>query len=147
MQLVTRLIALSRAVQLRRQFRGIEKALVDLAPNARRQLAAIALREFANASKSEFPHLYATPPEEKYRPWGSGTDIGLERMRSDSLQVRLRGVALWLTVAYHETKDSPFAEQQELHRQVMRAMRALKDSIPAAELSQWFAAANEAQAA
>ena len=58
-----------------------------------------------------------------------------------------RGVALWLTVAYHETKDSPFAEQQELHRQVMRAIRALKDSIPAAELSQWFAAANEAQAA
>jgi hypothetical protein len=147
MQLVTRLIALSRAVQLRRQFRGVEKALEELAPNARRQLAAIALREFANASKSEFPHLYATPPEQKYHPWGSGTDIGLERMRSDSLQVRLRGVALWLTVAYHETKDSPFAEQQELHRQVMRAMRALKDSIPAAELSQWFAAANEAQAA
>ena len=147
MQLVTRLIALSRAMQLRRQFRGIEKALEELAPNARRQLAAIAMREFTNASKSEFPHLYATPPEEKYRPWGSGTDIGLERMRSDSLQVRLRGVALWLTVAYHETKDSPFAEQQELHRQVMRAMRALKDSIPAAELSQWFASANEARAA
>jgi len=134
-------------MQLRRQFRAVEKTLGDLPPTARRQLAAISLREFANAAKSEFPHLYATPPEEKYRPWGSGTDIGLERMRSDSLQVRLRGLALWLTVAYHETKDSPFTEQQELHRQVMRAMRALKDSIPAAELSQWFAAANEAQAA
>jgi hypothetical protein len=147
MQLVTRLIALSRAMQLRRQFRAIEKALADLPTNARRQLAAISLREFANASKSEFPHLYGTPPEMKYRAWGSGTDIGLERMRSDSLQVRLRGVALWLTVAYHETKDSPFGEQQELHRQVMRALRALKDSIPQGELKQWFAAANEAQAA
>lgn len=146
MQLVTRLIALSRAVQLRRQFRGVEKALEDLSPAARRQLAEIALREFQSASKSEFPHLYATPPEEKYRPWGSGTDIGLERMRSDSQQVRLRGVALWLTVAYHETKDSPFAEQQELHRQVMRAMRALKDSIPAGELNRWFHK-GEAQAA
>ncbi len=72
MQLVTRLIALSRAVQLRRQFRGIEKALVDLQPNARRQLAAIAMREFQNASKSEFPHLYATPPDVKYHAWGSG---------------------------------------------------------------------------
>ena len=147
MQLVTRLIALSRAMQLRRQFRAIEKALAELPTNARRQLAAISLREFANASKSEFPHLYGTPPEMKYRAWGSGTDIGLERMRSDSLQVRLRGVALWLTVAYHETKDSQFPEQQEMHRQVMRAMRALKDSIPAAELNNWFAAANEAQAA
>ncbi len=98
-------------------------------PNARRQLAAISLREFANASKSEFPHLYATRPEEKYRPWGSGADIGLERLRSDNLQVRLRGVALWLTVVYHETKDSPFAEQQELHRQVMRSLRTLKEAI------------------
>jgi hypothetical protein len=147
MQLVTRLIALSRAMQLRRQFRAIEKVLVDLQPNARRQLAAIAMREFQNASKSEFPHLYATPPDHKYHPWGTGTDIGLERMRSESLQVRLRGVALWLTVVYHETKDSQFPEQQDLHRHVMRAMRALKDSIPAAELNSWFAAANEAQAA
>lgn len=144
MQLVTRLIALSRAMQLRRQFRGIEKVLVDLQPNARRQLAAIAMREFQNASKSEFPHLYATPPDHKYHPWGTGTEIGLERMRSDSLQVRLRGVALWLTVVYHETKDSPFAEQQDLHRQVMRALRALKETIPAADLSRWMIGEAEA---
>ena len=121
MHFVTRLIALSRAMQLRRQFREIDKALGDLPPAARAaSLPRSRLREFQNASKSEFPHLYATPPEEKYRAWGSGTDIGLERLRSDNLQVRLRGVALWLTVAFHETKDSPFAEQQDLHRQVMR---------------------------
>jgi hypothetical protein len=138
MQFVTRLIALSRAVQLRKQFREINKALEDLAPTSRRQLAAIALREFANASKSEFPHLYATPPDEKYRPWGSGTDIGLERLRSDNMQVRLRGVALWLTVAYHETKDSPFGEQQELHRQVMRSLRSLKEGAPAGDLNAWM---------
>jgi len=145
MPFVTRLIALSRAVQLRRQFREINRALEQLAPTARRQLAAIALREFANASRSEFPHLYATPPEEKYRPWGSGTDIGLERLRSENLQVRLRGVALWLTVAFHETKDSPFGEQQELHRQVMRSLRMLKETTPAADLSSWMV--NEAEAA
>ena len=138
MQFVTRLIALSRSVQLRKQFREINKALEDLAPTARRQLAAIALREFANASKSEFPHLYATPPDEKYRPWGSGTDVGLERLRSDNLQVRLRGVALWLTVVFHETKDSPFGEQQELHRLAMRSLRSLKEGVPAADLSSWM---------
>jgi hypothetical protein len=145
MQLVTRLIALTRAVQLRRQFREINKALEQLPPSSRRQLAAISLREFANASKSEFPHLYATPPEEKYRPWGSGADIGLERLRSDNLQVRLRGVALWLTVVYHETRDSHFPEQQELHRQVMRSLRTLKEAIPASELNRWMI--NEAEAA
>jgi len=138
MPFVTRLIALTRAMQLKRQFREINKTLEQFAPNVRRQLAAIALREFANASKSEFPHLYATPPEEKYRAWGSGADIGLERMRSDNLQVRLRGVALWLTVVYHETRDSPFAEQQELHRQVMRALRTLKEAVPAADLNRWM---------
>lgn len=146
MQLVTRLIALSRAVQLRRQFREINKALEELAPATRRQLAAIALREFANAAKSEFPHLYATPPDEKYRAWGSGTDIGLERLRSDNLQVRLRGVALWLTVVFHETKDSAFGEQQELHRQVMRALRTLKETVPATDLNRWMVN-NEAEAA
>ena len=145
MQLIIRLIAVTRAMQLRRQFREINKALEQLAPSVRRQLAAIALREFASASKSEFPHLYATPPEEKYRAWGTGTDIGLERLRSDNLQVRLRGVALWLTVVFHETKDSPFGEQQELHRQVMRALRTLKEAVPANELSHWMI--NEAEAA
>lgn len=144
MQFVTRLIALTRAMQLRRQFREINKALEQLSPNARRQLAAISLREFTNASKSEFPHLYGTPPEEKYRAWGSGTEIGLERLRSDNVQVRLRGVALWLAVAFHETKDSPFGEQQDLHRQVMRSLRALKETIPAADLNRWMLSEAEA---
>lgn len=138
MQFLTRMIALTRAIQLRRQYREINKALEQFPVNVRRQLAAIALREFANASKSEFPHLYATPPEDKYRAWGSGTDIGLERLRSDNLQVRLRGAALWLAVAYHETKDSPFGEQQELHRQLMRSLRSLKETIPASELDRWM---------
>ena len=44
------------------------------------------------------------------------------------------------------TRTGSIAEIK-LHRQVMRAVRALKDSIPAAELNNWFAAANEAQAA
>lgn len=139
MHFITRLIALTRGMQLRRQFKEIEKALGQLAPNAQRQLAALAMREFSNAAKSEFPHLYATPSDEKYSPWGSGTAIGFERMKSDSLQVRLRGIALWLTVTFHETKDSPYADQRELHRLVMRTLRTLKESVPAKEMSQLLA--------
>jgi hypothetical protein len=145
MQLITRLIALTRGMQLRRQFKEIEKALGELPPNSRRQLAALSMREFSNAAKCEYPHLYATPPEEKYSPWGSGTSIGYERMKSDSLQVRLRGLALWLTVTFHETKDSPYADQRELHRLVMRTLRTLKESVPANEMSQLLA--NHPQAA
>lgn len=145
MHMFTRVVALTRAMQLRRQLREINRSLEGLPPAARRQLAVLALREFANASRSEFPHLYGTPPEDRYRAWGSGTQIGLERMRSENLQVSLRGVALWLAVAYHETRDSEFSEQQELHRQVMRALRALREIVPAAELQRW--SLDEAQTA
>lgn len=139
MRMLTRLIALTRGVQLRRQFKEIEKVLEQLNPTATRQLAALAMREYSNATKSEYPHLYSTPPDEKYAPWGTGTAIGMERMKSDSLQVRLRGLALWLAVSYHETKDSPYADQQELHRQVMRTLRTLRESVQAKDVSQYFA--------
>lgn len=147
MHLLTRLIALTRGMQLRRQFREVSQALDQLTPVSRQQLAALAMREFTNAAKSEFPHLYATPPEEKYRAWGSGTEIGLERLHSDNLQVRLRGIALWLVVAYHETKDAPFDEQRELHRQFMRTLRTLKESMPPAESGHAGVATGHVQAA
>jgi hypothetical protein len=66
-------------------------------------------------------------------------------MKSDSLQVRMRGMALWLTVTFHETKDSQFADQRELHRLVMRTLRTLKETVPAKEMSQLLA--NHPQAA
>lgn len=130
MSFMTRLIALTRGMQLRRQFREIEQTLEQMPATNRRKLASLAMREFASAAKSEYPHLYATPPEEKYRPWGAGTGIGIERVRSDNLQVKLRGLSLWLSVAYYETKDSAFAEQQLLHRQVVRVLRMLKEALP-----------------
>lgn len=130
MQFMTRLIALTRAMQLRRQFREIDKTIEQMPSATHRKLAGLAMREFAVAAKSEFPHLYATPPEDKYCPWGAGTSIGMERVRSDNLQVKLRGLALWLSVVYYETKDSAFPEQQLLHRQVVRSLRVLKEALP-----------------
>ena len=139
MRIVTRLIALSRSIQLNRQFREIDRTIADLPLASRRQLAAIAMREFATAAKCEFPHLYGTPEnEQRYQPWGSGTDLGYSRVKSDNPQVKLRGIALWLTVAYHETKESKYGEIQNLHRQLMRTLRILKESALPAEANQWF---------
>ena len=39
----------------------------------------------------------------------------------------LRGIALWLAVAYHETKNSPHASLQPQHRQLMQLLRELKE--------------------
>ena len=140
MRIVTRIIALTRSIQLNRQFREIEKIINELPAASRRQLAGIAMREFAAAAKCEFPHLYGTTDQgQRYQPWGTGTDLGFSRVKSDNPQVKLRGIALWLTVAYHETKDSQYGEVQNLHRHLMRTLRVLKETVPPAELIQWAA--------
>ncbi|MGH8042093.1 MAG: hypothetical protein ACREPN_08635 [Rudaea sp.] len=133
MRIVSRIIALTRSIQLNRQFHEIERAIGHLPIVTRRQLAAIAMREFASAAKCEFPHLYGTVDQGmRSQPWGNGTDIGYARMKSDNTHLQLRGIALWLTVAFYETRDSAYGDMQDLHRQLMRTLRLLKESMPAA---------------
>jgi len=128
MQIVTRLIAMIRARQLQRQFRQIERSISTLPQRTRARLGVMTLREIGQASRCEFPHLYGTSPELRYRAWGQGTDIGFSRAQSDNPEVALRGIALWLAVAYHETKDSTYASLQPQHRQFLRALRELRDA-------------------
>lgn len=145
MRIVSRIIALSRAIQLNRQFREIDKTIATLPLSVRRQLAAIAMREFATASRSEFPHLHGSvDTSQRYQPWGNGTDLGYARMKSDNPHLQLRGIALWLTVAYHETRESKYAEVQSLHRHIMRTLRLLKQNAPKAQTSEWSTAQSQA---
>lgn len=127
MQIVTRLIAMNRARQLQRQWRHIERSIGRLSARVQARLAVMALREIGQASRCEFPHLYGTAPEQRYMPWGQGTEIGFSRAQSDNPEVALRGIALWLAVAYHETKDSPYPSLQPQHRQLLRALRELRE--------------------
>ena len=137
MRIVNRIIALTRSIQLNRQFREIEKVIAELPLVTRRQLAAIAMREFATAAKCELPHMYGSVDQgPRYQPWGNGTDIGYARLRSDNEHLQLRGIALWLTVAYYETKQSQSGDMQELHRHLMRALRVLKEALPPGEAAE-----------
>ena len=134
MRIVNRLIALTRSIQLNRQFKEVEKTIGELPMATRRQLAAIAMREFATASKSDAPQMYGSIDKgPRYQPWGNGTEIGFARMRGDNEHLRLRGIALWLTVAYYETKQSDSGDMQELHRHLMRTLRVLKEALPPGE--------------
>ncbi len=63
----------------------------------------------------------------RYVPWGQGTEVGYERACSGNAEVALRGMALWLAVAYHETKNSPHISLQLQHRQLMQLLRELKE--------------------
>jgi len=127
MQLFTPVIAMIRARRLRQQFRDIERSIQALPVRNRVRLSTLTLREIGQAARSDFPHLYGTSPELRYLPWGLGADAGHERARSGNGEVALRGIALWLAVAYHETKNSPHANLQPIHRQVMQLLRQLKD--------------------
>jgi len=140
MRIVTRLIAMNRARQLTQLLREITRNIQALPKRSRAQLGTMALREIGQASRSDFPHLYGTAPEERYLPWGQGTDIGLARARSDNPEVAIRGIALWLAVAYHETKDNPHPHLQAPHREVMRLLRELKEAHRADPTQKWMQA-------
>jgi hypothetical protein len=140
MQIVTRLIAMTRARQLQRQFLQIDRSITALPARTRSRLAIMTLREIGQASKCEFPHLYGTAPEQRYVPWGQGTEIGFSRAQSENPEVSLRGIALWLAVAYHETKESPHPSLQPQHRQLMRVLRELRGAStePSDATAQWM---------
>jgi hypothetical protein len=141
MQLLSPAIAFLRAYQLTRQLREIERSVRALPQRSRAQLSLLALREIGQAARSEYPHLYGTPPEARYLPWGQGTDAGYERARSDNPEVALRGIALWLAVAYHETKHSPQDRLLPQHRQVLQLLQELKRlHRPADPVKEWMRA-------
>ncbi|MEP7184250.1 MAG: hypothetical protein ABI767_00305 [Rhodanobacter sp.] len=127
MQLLTPIFVMMRARQLGRQFRDIERNIRALPKRNRDRLSTLTLREIGQASRSDFPHLYGTDPEARYLPWGQGTGAGYERACSNNPEVALRGIALWLAVAYHETKNSPHASLRPHHRQLMQILRQLKE--------------------
>ncbi|KRE94993.1 hypothetical protein ASG87_17080 [Frateuria sp. Soil773] len=138
MRIFSQLIALNRSRQLGRQFKEIERSIRALPDRSRARLGTLTLREIGQASRSPFPHLYGTPPEERYLPWGQGTDIGYARACSDNPEVAMRGIALWLAVAYHETKDSPHPSLQPHFRQLMRVVRELKEMHGEDTVGSWM---------
>ena len=147
MHLVTRIVALSRAARLRRQLREIEQRMRGLPAPSCSLLAELITKECTAAGRSEVPHLYGSPPDLKPGSWGTGTDLGYERARSDNAQVRLRGVALWIAVAYHETREASFPEFQGLHREVLRLMRQVKENAaPPMDGALWLRGKAEAAA-
>ena len=85
MRLLTQLIALNRARQLNRQLREIRQVVAGLSRQNRSRLETLTLREIGQATRCDFPHLYGTPPEERYLPWGQGTEIGYGRARSENV--------------------------------------------------------------
>ncbi|MBS0430879.1 MAG: hypothetical protein JSS21_00515 [Proteobacteria bacterium] len=133
---------------MRRQFRDIEQRALALPPPTSALLAELIAKECAAAQRLEAPHLYGSPPDLKPGSSGTGMDLGHDRARSDNAQVRLRGIALWVAVVYHETREASFPEFADLHRDVLRVMRLIKENAaqPSGNGERWMKSGGEAAA-
>lgn len=131
--MVHRVMVFGRFLILRAQLAYVRKAMHTLPLERRRLLARLTLREHERAATSPQPELYGSTRDFDYRPWGNGTALAFQRLRSNNPQLALRGIALWLAVAYHETRLSQTPELQGLHRSMMalfRELRALASAVP-----------------
>lgn len=97
---------------------------MELPRSYRDQLAELVGRECDNVEGAPDPSLYGTHTENGVTT--NGLDVGFDRARSDNVQVRMRGIALWIALVYHETRNTEAPESQELHRSILRVMRELK---------------------
>lgn len=123
-RLVTRVTSMGRIARLRRQFGEIEQRSMELPRSYRDQLAELIGRECDNVEAAPDPSLYGVQTENGVTT--NGLDVGFDRARSDNVQVRMRGIALWIALVYHETRNAGAPESQELHRSILRVMRELK---------------------
>ena len=133
-----------RSRLLARQLRHIQRSIHALPVAQRERLNTLTQRELAQAARSDFPHLYGTPPEARCLPWGHGTTLGYERACSSNAEVAVRGLALWLAVAHHETNGATHARMQAQHRRIAQLLRQLKEVRPAASSADQWLHASEA---
>lgn len=120
---VSRVTSMSRTARLRRQFGEIEQRSLELPRSYRTQLAELIQRECASVEQADLA-TYGAQTEGEVTT--GGLDVGFDRVRSENVQVRMRGIALWLALVYHETRrDRAAADSDELHRLLLRLMREL----------------------
>jgi hypothetical protein len=140
MKVVIRLLALARFLMLARQAREIRRIVRELPVSAQRAVGQLAMAEIQNAARLPAPHLYGSELEDRYQPWGDATQQAYSRAQSRTPQLKLRGIALWLAVVYHETRESVHPQLQGVHRDVLGLLGQLKGTYATHAAQQALAA-------
>lgn len=143
MDMLVSVLAHCRQLMLQRQAAAVLKAVRALDATQRKTTADQTLSEIQAASVLPHPHWHGSSESMLYRPWSPVASVAAGRVKDRSVQLRQRSVALWLAVVYHETRQTPHAGLQAVHRQVLGILRELRESAqatPAAEQA-WFKAA------
>jgi len=126
MQFLTKMLALTRFLMLSRQVKEVNRLIGELPPQAKRALGMLVSAEIQKASQHPQPHLYGSEHVDRYQPWGDAAEVALSRARSDNAQLRLRGIATWIAVVFHETQNANHGGLQSVHREVLGFMGTLK---------------------
>jgi hypothetical protein len=131
MKVVIRLLALARYLMLSRQAREMRRIVQELPVSAQRAVGQLAMAEIQNAARTATPHLYGSEMSDRYQPWGDATQLAFQKASSRTPQLKLRGIALWLAVTYHETRDSGHSSLLGIHREVLGMLGDLKGTYAA----------------
>jgi hypothetical protein len=131
MKVMIRLLALARWLMLNRQARELRRIVQELPISAQRAVGQLAMAEIQAAARMPQPHLYGSEVEDRYQPWGDATHQAFIKAQSKTPQVKLRGIALWIAVVYHETRESPHPQMQGMHREVLGMLGNLKGTYSA----------------
>jgi hypothetical protein len=131
MQLLIRLLSTVRFMTLRRQLREMRKIVEGLSPSTRSAVATLTMGEIQNAARAPVPHLYGSQDVHRYQPWSEAASQAFVKSRSSVAQLKLRGIALWLAIVYHETRDMPHPGLAEIHREILGLLGHLKGTYNA----------------
>ncbi len=126
MKFLFRILVLGRYMTLNRQAREIKRIIQSLPVTSQRSVGQLVMTEIEAAAQTEEPHLYGSTTTPPHRAWGNGASQAFSRAQSRVQQLRLRGVALWLAIVYHETRTSKFPGFDGLHREVLGMLGTLK---------------------
>lgn len=132
MKYLTRMLAFTRLMTLRRQWKVIRSILYLLSAEQEAKLATLVFGEALRAARHPMPQFYASAAVESYQPWGDAVDKAFTEARDEDPRWAYKGIATWLAVVFYETRNAPLSALQSLHQEVahdFERLRALHERI------------------
>lgn len=131
MTLLTRMLATARYLTLMRQARELRGIIDTLPKSAQRALATLALAEIEKVAREPEPRRYGDTGTDPYTPWSNAAGQAYLRAKSPVAQLKLKGIATWIAVVFHETRESPHPSLEAVHREVLGFLGILKGTYAA----------------
>ena len=125
-RLRARLKGLARYLRLRRQLREVEGLLSGLDKSERVRLMELLLAADANETREVRGRANYRPSFESYAKMARTARV---RLKSDSRDVRLQGIAMWIKGTQRETELSPYPELNGLNPEIGRVVVRLRNSL------------------